>query len=87
MEERIAQAIIELEDPEIILDLHKNNEKVDSSYEDVWEELQKYLDEIVTPVINECRHGNTMCLPVAISIWDLAVTLQYVKNFAVWFRS
>ena len=70
MEERIAQAIMELEDPEIILDLRKNNGKVGSSYEDFWQELQNYLDEIVTPV-NERRHGNTMYLPIAISIRDL----------------
>lgn len=70
MEERVAQAIIEIEDPEIILDLRRNNGKVGSSYEDFWEELQKYLDEIVTPV-NERRHGTTMYLPIAISIRDL----------------
>ena len=70
MEERIAQVIMELEDQEIILDLRKDNGKVGSSYEDFWQELQKYLDEIVTPV-NERRHGNTMYLPIAISIQDL----------------
>ena len=70
MEERITQAIMELEDPEIILDLRKNNGKVGSSYDDFWEELQHYLDEIITPV-NERRHGNTMYLPIAISIRDL----------------
>ena len=70
MEEGIAQAIMELEDPEIILDLQKNNGKVGSSYEDFWQQLQNYLDEIVT-LVNEHRHGNTMYLLIAISIRDL----------------
>ena len=61
MEERIAQAIM------VLLDLRKNNGKVGSLYEDFWQELQNFLDEIVTPV-NEHRHGNTMYLPIAISI-------------------
>ena len=70
VDERVAEAIIELQDPEIIMDLRKNNGKVQSSFEDFWSELQKYLDEIITPV-NERRHGDTMYLPIAISVHDL----------------
>ena len=70
IDERVAEVIAEVQDPEIILDLRKNNGKVQSSFDDFWAELQKFLDEIVTPV-NERRHGDTMYLPLAISIRDL----------------
>ena len=69
VDERVAEAIIELQDPEIIMDLRKNNGKVQSSFEDFWSELQKYLDEITS--VNERRHGDTMYLPIAISVRDL----------------
>ncbi len=52
------------------MDLRKNNGKVQSSFEEFWSELQKCLDEIITPV-NERRHGDTMYLPIAISVRDL----------------
>ena len=70
IDERVAEVIAEVQDPEIILDLRKNNGKVQSSFDDFWAELQKFLDEIVTPV-NERRHGDTMYLPLANSIRDL----------------
>ena len=41
-----------------------------STFDEFWNELQRYLDEITTPM-NECRHGDTMYLPIAISIRDL----------------
>jgi hypothetical protein len=70
VDERVAKAVMELEDPDVVIDLRKNNGKVALSFEDFWTELQKYLDEIVTPV-NERRHGNTHYLPIAISVRDL----------------
>ena len=66
----------------LVIDLRKNNGKVESSFEDFWTKLQKYLDEIVTP-INECRHGNTLYLPIAISVRDLCeiVSERLAKQF------
>lgn len=70
VDDRVAKAIMELDDPDVIIDLRKNNGKIQSSFDDFWTELQLYLDEIVTPV-NERRHGDTMYLPIAISVRDL----------------
>ena len=68
VDERVAEALVrDLQDPEIIIDLRRNNGKVQSSFEDFWAELQNYLDEIITPV-NERRHGDTMYLPIVISV-------------------
>ena len=81
-DERVAKAIVELQDPELIMDLRKNNGKIQSSFEEFWSELQKYLDEIITPV-NERRHGDTMYLPIAISVRDLheIVSERLTKEF------
>ena len=81
IDERVAEVIAEVQDPEIILDLRKNNGKVQSSFDDFWAELQKLLDEIVTP--NEQRHGNTMYLTLAISIRDLRE--QICERMSKWF--
>ena len=82
VDDRVAEAILDTQDPEIILDLRKRNGKVESSFEDFWDELQKYLDEIVTPV-NERRHGDAMYLSVAISVRDLRERIEQhlVKRF------
>jgi len=82
VDDRVAKAVVELQDPDIITDLRRNNGKVQSSFEDFWSELQKYLDEIITPV-NERRHGSTMYMPIAISVRDLReiVTERLAKAF------
>ena len=72
LDDRVAQAIVELQDPEIAIDLRKLNGRVHSSFDDFWNELQRYLDELTTPV-NERRHSESdaMYLPIAISVRDL----------------
>ena len=46
VDQRVAKAIVDLNDPEIVFDLRSMNEKVKSSHFDAfWNELQ-YLDEI-----------------------------------------
>lgn len=42
VDERVAEAIVEVQDPEIIMDLRNNNGIVQSSFEDFWDELQKF---------------------------------------------
>ena len=74
IDDRVAEAILELQDPEII-DLRRLNGKVQSTFDEFWNELQRYLDEITTPV-NEHRHGDTMYLPIAISIRDRRDTVM-----------
>ena len=44
IDDRVAKAILELQDPEIIIDLRKQNGKVQSSFDEFWNELQRYLD-------------------------------------------
>ena len=82
VDDRVAKAILELEDPEVIIDLRRNNGKVMSSFQEFWTELQNYLDEIITPV-NERRHGDFLYLPIAISVRDLReiISERLAKQF------
>ena len=67
----VAKAIVDLNDPEIVLDLRSMNGKVKSSHFDAfWNELQVYLDEI-NLAVDERRHGDTLHLPFATSLRHL----------------
>ena len=47
VDEWVAQAVVNLDDPELVLDLRRMNGKAQSSLFDAfWDELQAYLDEI-----------------------------------------
>ena len=71
VDERVAKAILEMDDPDIILDLRQTNGHVESSrFDSFWKELQCYFDEITLPV-DERRHGNTLHMPLAISVSNL----------------
>ena len=71
VDEQVAKAILEMDDPDIILDLHQTNGHVESSrFDSFWKELQCYFDEITLPV-DERRHGNTLHMPLAISVSNL----------------
>ena len=47
VDEHVAQAVVEVDNPEVVLDFRSMNRKVQSSHFDAfWDELQAYLDEI-----------------------------------------
>lgn len=63
VDERVAKAILEMDDPEIILDLRQSNGHLQSTkFDSFRKELQCYFDEITLPV-DERRHGNTLHIP------------------------
>ena len=65
---RVARAILEVTDPEIILDLHKSNGKVNVSHFDrFWEELQSEI----SLAVDERRHGDVLHMPFATSLRHL----------------
>ena len=53
IDERVAEVIAEVQDPEIILDLRKNNGKVQSSFDDFWAELQNFWMKLLRLLTNE----------------------------------
>lgn len=68
VDDRLAKYLLDMDDPDIVLDLRRLNGKPSSSKFDVfWLELQNYLDEI-GPAVQERRHGEAMYMPVAISV-------------------
>lgn len=69
--ERVAKALVHLDDPDILLDLRKLNGKVKSTaFDPFWDELQLYLDEL-NPAVDERRHSTVLHMPIAISIRHL----------------
>lgn len=67
VDERVAKAVLELDDPEVLLDLRKSNGNPKTSlFDSFWEELQAYLDEI-TPAVDDRRHGEVLHMPYAVS--------------------
>ena len=71
VDEQVAKAMIELDDPEVILDLRKCNGNPKSSlFDPFWEELQTYLDEL-TPAVDDRRHGEVLYMPYAVSVCHL----------------
>ena len=74
IDERIAE-VLELGDPEILLDLRSLNGNVKSDMFDVfWNELSLYLEEI-NPAVDERRHTETLHMPIAISLRHLRDTI------------
>ena len=70
-DEHVARAVVNLDDPEIVLDLRRMNGKAQSSlFDALWSELQAYLDDI-NLAVDESRHGKTLHMPFAISLQHL----------------
>lgn len=68
---KLAEEAFEIDEPEILLDLRKLNGKPNSTeFDKFWKELSTYLEE-VTPAVDDRRHGNTLHMPIAISVGDL----------------
>ena len=71
IDERIAAALLDTNDPNIIFDLRKLNGRPKSPlFDDFWQELETYLQEI-NPAVDERRHGEVCHMPIAISICHL----------------
>lgn len=71
VDERVAQALLELDDPDIIMDLRRFNGKAKNcQFDPFWDELQAFLDEVVLAV-DERRHGDVLHMPFATSLRHL----------------
>ena len=71
IDEWIAMCLLDMDDPDIVVDMRKLNGKPGSSkFDTFWLELSTYLEE-VDPAVQERRHGETMYMPVAISVSHL----------------
>ena len=71
VEERVARALLDANETDLIPDLRKLNGKPNSStFDTFWEEVAIYLDEI-NPAVDDRRHGEVCHMPVAISIRHL----------------
>ena len=81
VDERVANAVLHVDDAEVILDLRRANGRPNSTIFDKFsEELQAYFDE--TPLaVDERRHGDVLHMPLAISIRQLQeVITEWLKK-------
>ena len=69
--ELLAEEAFELDEPDILLDLRSlNGQSKSTQFDKFWEELSVYSEEI-NPAVDDRRHGNTLHMPIAISVGDL----------------
>ena len=71
IDKRVAQAVISINDPDIILDLKKaNGNPKSTTFDTFWQEVQAHLDDI-TLAVDDRRHDETLHTPLAISVCHL----------------
>ena len=71
IDNRVIQAILDLDDPQIVLDLQELNGNPNSTRFDVfWDELAQYLEDTTMAVDERC-HTSVMHMPIAISVRNL----------------
>ena len=71
IDDRVIQALLDLDDPQIVLDMRELNGNPNSTRFDVfWDELAQYLED-TTMAVDERRHTSVMHMPIAISVRNL----------------
>ena len=80
VDERVAKAVLQLDDPQIVMDLRRMNGKPNSTiFNTVLQELQLYLDE-TNLAVDERRHRDVLHMPLAILIRNLQETIASRLN-------
>ena len=51
------QRLIDMEDQDVIVDLHQHNHGAASKYESFWNECGKFLKEDIGTAVDDRRHG------------------------------
>ena len=70
IDERV-RLVIEMEDPDVVLDLRALHTGAKSQYDAFWDQCQKFLDEDVGTPVDDRRHSHVTHLARAISARDL----------------
>ena len=65
------QLFLDMEDPEIVIDLRSHNSGQKSQYDVFWDEVKKFLQEDVGLAAEERRHSEVTHLARVISVRDL----------------
>ena len=71
VDDRVAQSVLGLDDPEIILDLRQlNGNPRSTNFDTFWEEVSSFLEES-SLAVDERRHTDVLHMPVAVSVRHL----------------
>ena len=68
LDTRLREAL-DMEDPDLIVDLRENNGRTTDKFKVFWECMEKYLNE--STAVQERRHGSLTFMAKAISVRDL----------------
>ena len=63
--------LIDMEDPDIVIDLRHHNHGAESKYDVFWAECEQFLNEDIGLAVDDRRHGEITHLARAISVRDL----------------
>ena len=75
MDDRIASAILDFDEADVLLDLRQSNGHPCSNvFDPFWQEVEAYFNEL-TLCVDDRRHGDILHMPIAISIRDLKDTV------------
>lgn len=70
IDERV-QMVLDMEDPDIIIDLRQLNSGRKGQYDVFWEQCKKFLEEGIGTAVDDRRHGTVTHLARAVSVRDL----------------
>ena len=70
VDERV-KSYIEMEDPDVIMDLRELQSGRESKFDVFWDECSKYLQECIGLAVDDKRHSNVTHMASAISVRDL----------------
>lgn len=70
IDERV-QSVLDMEDPDVIIDLRQLNSGRKGQYDVFWKECKKFLEEDVGTAVDDRRHGTVTHLARAVSVRDL----------------
>lgn len=71
----IAEEILELDEPEILLDVRRIKKARSTLFDKFWEELDLYL-VVINPACDDRRHGNILHMLIAISVRNLCDIIE-----------
>ena len=79
MDQRIP-LLIDMEDPDIVIDMRSLNGSKKSQYDLFWDEAQKFLNEDMSEAVDDRRHGFVTHLSRALSVRDFVEQVWFSEQ-------
>ena len=80
VDEWVTEALLTLDNPEIVYDFHKLNSRPKSGkFDAFWVKLGVYIEELI-PAVNDWQHSETTHMPLAISLRHLRQIMEQLEQ-------